>query len=239
MNTKLHFHISASLPQKTVPLSAVAEKTAALLRSLREIHPFVSEWFESTGPKTGIALTPNISVLEQTIYAQSCFDGASRPDPALGYYLGACNRRAASGFEPPGMSILMNAGGPVPSRIWFQTTIGGVPDPALVAYTTFKKILFAIADAFDPLFSSAYPAALDRDLMIPEGKKRPIFAGWMVLLPRELACQITPPRQAIQQTREDGSLFMAATDETFDVKNATHLAVSKAIQEAIEPINKW
>jgi hypothetical protein len=61
----------------------------------------------------------------------------------------------------------------------------------------------------------------------------------MVLLPRELASQITPPPQAIQQTREDGSLFMAATDETFDVNNPEHLTVSKAMQDAIEPINKW
>lgn len=32
---------------------------------------------------------------------------------------------------------------------------------------------------------------------------------------------------------------MAATDETFDAANPSHVAVSKAMQAAIAPINDW
>jgi hypothetical protein len=99
--------------------------------------------------------------------------------------------------------------------------------------------MYASADAFDIRFSYAKPAAFDVYNVLPDRKKRPITAGWMLLLRPELASQITPPPQVIQQTRADGSLFMAATEETFDVYNPAHIAASKAIQDAIEPINRW
>jgi hypothetical protein len=237
MDMKQHFLIDASLPRQQESLSRVAGRASKLLSSLQEIDPLLHNWFQPMGPETRNVLNSDPRILEQAIYVQSCLNGSKEPRLEFGYCLGASNQGDTSKWKPDGMTIMMNAGGTNSNRIWLQTGLGVVPDPRLVAYTTFKKILFAVADAFDPLFSSAYPAALDRDLMIPEGKKRPIFAGWMVLLPRELACHITPPPKAIQQTREDGSLFMAATDETFDATNPNHIAASKAIQDAIAPMN--
>jgi hypothetical protein len=122
---------------------------------------------------------------------------------------------------------------------WFHTADDCPPNPRLVTFSLFKQIMFASADAFDIEFSHAEPAAFDVDTVLPDRKKRPIMAGWMLLLRPELASQITPPPQVIQQTRADGSLFMAATEETFDVTNPAHVAASKAMQDAIEPINRW
>ncbi|MDR3460819.1 MAG: Imm52 family immunity protein [Beijerinckiaceae bacterium] len=237
MNMKMHYLIDARLPPKQETLATVTERVAKLLTSLREIDPLLSRWFQPTGPETRLPLSASIPLLEKAIYAQSCLNGAKSPRLEFGYCLGASNQADSNSWKADGMMIMMNAGGRDANRIWLQTSLGIAPDPRLIAYSTVKKILFAVADAFDPLFSSAYPAALNRDLMIPEGKKRPIFVGWMVLLPRDLAIQVMPPPQTIQQTRADGSLFMAATDETFDASNPAHVAGSKAIQDAIAPVN--
>jgi hypothetical protein len=228
-------HISASLQNKRESIPEIATRFAKLLNTLSQIDPLVSQWFSMMDGDRPTPLKPDARMLEKSILYWA--DEKIKENPNEVYTFCATTNGYENVWRPEDLNIVLTAGALKSNRVWFHTALTLAPNPHLVAYSTFKKILFATADAFDPKYSSAYPAALDRDLMIPEGKKRPIFVGWMVLLPRELACQITPPPQAIQQTREDGSLFMAATDETFDVNNPTHVAVSRAIQDAIAPVN--
>ena len=231
------FNISASLKDKRESIPEVAMRLATLLDTLGQIDPLVSQWFSMMDGDRPTPLKPDPRMLEKSILYWA--DEKIKEDPNEVYTFCATTNGYENVWRPEDLNIVLTAGALGSNGVWFHTALTLAPNPHLVSYSLFKKILFATADAFDPKYSSAYPTALDRDVMIPEGKKLPIFAGWMVLLPRDLARQITPPPQAIQQTREDGSLFMAATDETFDASNPAHVAGSKAIQDAIAPVNKW
>lgn len=58
------------------------------------------------------------------------------------------------------------------------------------------------------------------------------------LLSSRLAPRVTPPASAIVEHRPNGGLFLAATDEIFETANPKHLAVSRAIEAALRPLNE-
>ncbi|MGD0633561.1 MAG: Imm52 family immunity protein [Beijerinckiaceae bacterium] len=231
------FSISANLKDKRESIPEIATRFVKLLDSLGQIDPLMSKWFSMMEGDSPTPLKPDVRMIETSLHywANRKTEDGSEPF----YTFGATTNGYENVWRPDDLNIFLRAGTEQYNKIWFHTALEVAPNPHLVSFSLFKKILFATADAFDPKYSNAHPGALDRNFMMSKRNKLPIFAGWMVLLPRELASQITPPPQAIQQTREDGSLFMAATDETFDVNNPEHLTVSKAMQDAIEPINKW
>ena len=68
---------------------------------------------------------------------------------------------------------------------------------------------------------------------------------WMIHLSPPLAQRITPPPDVISERFSDGSLFLSATDETFDPDNLRHVeaahrlfAVLDTLQEKLPP-EQW
>jgi hypothetical protein len=234
MDLNKPYFVSAMLPSVKEPLSMVAKRVITLMASVSTIDSLMTDWFYQAADGTRPPLPSDAIQLERIIYETSCLDGALEPGDH--FFFGVGTMPDTEGLHGSRMNMVMMAGGDRSNGLWFQTDWHVVPNPRLISYEVVKKLMFALADAFDPLVTHAYPTALDREMMIPQ-KTLPILAGWMVLLPPQLATRTIPPPTAISQTRPDGSLFMAATDETFDVDNPNHVAVSKAMQVAIAPIN--
>ncbi|WP_158806700.1 Imm52 family immunity protein [Beijerinckia sp. L45] len=231
--------VDAWLPPNTDSLARIAARTSALMKSLATIDPLFRDFFTAIVPAPPIPVPLDEPSLARTIYEFGRLGGVRDPVGQSRYYFGASTMPEPKGPLPTRMNIEMLVGAPKANRVWIQTDTDIEPDPRLTRYDVVKKMLFALADAFAPRFSYASPGSLDRDLIVPDGKASPLFTGWMALVPQDLAKHIKPPPAAISQTRPDGSLFMAATDETFDTANPSHIAVSKAMQAAITPINDW
>ena len=99
-------------------------------------------------------------------------------------------------------------------------------------------MLFAIARAFAPDWCQAGPDTLVDILDRTPYKRPPMSLAWMIWLSAPLAALVTPPPPPIiVEHYADGSLFMAATRETFVTANPDHLAAARAIFAVVDPLN--
>ena len=235
MNSNPRFYIKLSLKNEVETIPVLAGRLAKFMTSLTKIDPLLTQWYTMTGGSRVDILAPAQASVEK---AMSWWSNREK-NPGAYSFIEVRNTNRDGPWRPEDVAIMLAAGLPSRNHLRFQTGYRVRPAPRLVNYMVFKQTMLAVADAFAVVYGFGGPVALDSNFGCPDFNKRPISASWMILLPQDLASQITPPPQAITQTRGDGSLFMAATDETFDVTNPAHLTVCKAMMEAVEPINRW
>ncbi len=120
----------------------------------------------------------------------------------------------------------------------FKTDHFTAPDPRLLSYDGNKTMLLAIARAFEPDWCEAGPDSLVDIFDMTPYKRPPMSLAWMTWLGAPLAALVTPPPPPIIVERHpDGSLFMAATRDTFVTANPDHLAAARAIFATVDPLN--
>ena len=111
------------------------------------------------------------------------------------------------------------------------------PDPRLIRYPTIKDALMAIDVAFEPEWVSAAPSDLEEHFGDRKYDRPPMPPCWMIKLSPPIAALVTPPSAVIGERFPDGSLFMAATDDTFVTANPRHLEGARAIHAVVDPLN--
>jgi len=123
------------------------------------------------------------------------------------------------------------------NNINLGTDYGRIPDPSIVTYRIFRGAMLAVADCFGVERAYAYPTKLT-DVWRRAQDPNPRFPiAWISYVTPRLTHLVTPPATAIVERRPDGSLLMAATEETFDVDNPAHMSVARDIEAAVAPLN--
>jgi Immunity protein 52 len=90
-----------------------------------------------------------------------------------------------------------------------------------------------MVEAWDPVRCAAYPDALRGP--VPRGKY--FRESWILYLCPWLAALVIPPASAIVERLPNGGPLMSAATQPFDVENAAHMAVARAMAAANAPLN--
>ena len=124
-------------------------------------------------------------------------------------------------------------------ELFTDNDLCGSTDPRLVSYDAMKIHLLAAARSFEPVWCQAGPIELMNYFDFRVYNRPPMGLAWMIWFNPALAALITPPRYSntIVERFEDGSLFLATSKETFDVRNTRHLEEARQIHRQIDPLN--
>ncbi len=109
-------------------------------------------------------------------------------------------------------------------------------DAAIVTYDLFRSAMLAIIEAWDVTWCAAYPTDI-MDFWPDVGRGHRFRLAWMTYVSPRFVRLIRPLRGIESQTMAGGGLLMVATRERFDVANPDHMAVARAIDTAIAPLN--
>lgn len=126
---------------------------------LQEIDPVFALW-------TCVSRHPKKFETVRDRYAQEVAAGVIKddwgePEPIQGYRFGAVTRQQQRSRT---FDISVRADStcpwPFPNDVTFLTEYKSIPDPAVITYGIFKSAVLAVANAWNPLSSSAYPLAI-------------------------------------------------------------------------------
>jgi hypothetical protein len=159
-----------------------------------------------------------------------------KPEPAGGYTINASNGEQGSRY----VSLTGRGGGILDPRAGlryaeFRTSSTETPDPAIVAYPVFKAALLSVALAWDVNHAQAFSDDMRKFWNAPF--KWDLDLAWMTYLPADLAQKVSPPRDVVVERTNDGGLLLIAAEETFDVKNARHMAAARSILASLADLN--
>jgi hypothetical protein len=116
----------------------------------------------------------------------------------------------------------------------FETEYNQMPDPAIITYSNFKAAILMLAAIWDVDCAYTY----SDDLTELWERPGPVFdLYWMTYLSPQLAARIVPPKSVLTERVPGGGLLLIAAEETFDVANPAHIAASRAIRDALAPLN--
>ena len=138
---------------------------------------------------------------------------------------------------PDGMAMMCAGAGrmtlPGMVGLTFKTEATQTADPTIVAYSVFKLMMMKLVPIWNSTFAQAYTSSLREQLK----GDYPFGASWMTYLSPSFSNIDPPPGVSIEDT-EDYGLLLSATEETFDVCNAKHMAAARELQMALEPLNR-
>ena len=214
----------------------VAARFEASIDALREVDPLTSHWSHVSGTGACYDLdTYRANIIDMVVgrVARGDFD---EPQPEFGYNLIACNAPDVK-TRPERLWLRGNVGGTHASDLQIHTSIDTEASPDIITYKIFGGALKAVMAAFEPDWVSARPSDLTG--LADERRGGPIQMpiSWMIMMTPERAKLITPPPSVIAETSSDGSLFMAATDQTFVTSNPAHMAAARAMEAVVDPLN--
>jgi hypothetical protein len=217
----------------------VAARWLHLVERLRALDPVFSYWFTPDRDYNLVPLALNPSAVAAAIKAGVGRDEDGREEPRYGHRLSAINSSAdRSGPRDVQLSLLADWNSRYANNFVSLTTFyyGVVPDPELVTFRIFREVVLAMSEAFDASSAKAYHSGLIDTW--PQGRDAvDLPPTWISYLGPAYAHLVTPPPTAIVERRPDGGLLLAATDETFDTENPTHMAVAHDIARAVAPFN--
>jgi hypothetical protein len=129
----------------------------------------------------------------------------------------------------------VNGGSPVSAfcNNYAKLDIGLEPDPALITFALWRAILLILVETWEATWAEASPEGIQS-----EWRGIPVRCAWMNYVSPRFAPLITPPPGAIVEYRPNGGLFLAATDELFQLGNPAHLARAREIEAALQPLNQ-
>lgn len=161
-------------------------------------------------------------------------DDWENPQPQTGYAVSAYNALTDS---PRLVSLSVNGGGGAAGRnsgLRFETN--SFPDARIVSYPIMRSVLMTLSGLWKVTEAQAFSSALQNCWRtVPWSRQYDL--AWMTYLSAPLAQQIKPPLDVTTERTSGGGLLLVATDETFDVGNAQHMAAARRIVEALAPLN--
>lgn len=111
--------------------------------------------------------------------------------------------------------------------------MGYWPDLSIIDYPTFKSMLLATVDCWEPLVCGARSS----DLIPHYAERGPFNEAWILYVPPHLAKTVRPPEVSVVEPAPDGGLILAATTDRFAVDNPAHLEAAKRIGRATAHLN--
>ena len=241
------FSATATWGSRREGAEALAKRWIKLITRLQALDPVFADWYYwlKTKPfadSPDLPFEPNEQKITAFVESYVSRDDDGLPEPLWGYSGYMRNNKAGDGPRAFKAKASAGTGGPycfntavVSSDCCIPAGIG--PDPSVVTYRVFKGIVLALAEAFEPACARACPKSIfdywpHRDSSAPA-----MELAWITYAGPRYAHLITPPATAIVEYQPDGELLMAATNETFDVGNSTHMAVARDIEAAAAPFN--
>jgi hypothetical protein len=247
MSDDVDFSATATWGSRREGPEDLAERWIKLITRLQALNPVFADWYYWLNKvpfeeSPTVAFKPNKLQIKEFVesYVGTNDDDGS-PQPLYGYHGFMCTNESDS---PRSFSARISAGTGGP--YCFNTAVVGTdccplegiaPDPRVVTYTVFKGIVLALADAFEPACARACPVSIFNFWPRRDSSAPAIELAWITYAGPRYAHLITPPSTAIVEYQSDGGLLMAATSETFDVSNPTHMAVARDIEAAAAPFN--
>ncbi|HUI22394.1 MAG TPA: Imm52 family immunity protein [Methylocella sp.] len=226
--------------RREVP-EALADRWIKLITRLQAIDPVFAHWYYWPKPSRIASQdwdrTHIIKFIESNVGTN---DADGSPQPLYGYSCFAINTDAGDGPRSFSTRFSAGTGGPYCfNNALVSTSCGTAPDPLVVTYKVFRGIVLALGEAFEPARVIAYPVSILDFWPKGQGGRPIIKLAWITYVGPSYAHLITPPSEAIVERQPDGGLLMAATKETFDVSNPTHMAAARAIEAAAAPFNAF
>ena len=230
--TSTQYGVKAYWERRAETTDALAARFVRTIDSLQEIDPVFALW--TCGSKRPTKFETMRDRYAEEVAAGLTKDDWGEPEPIWGYWFGALTRGQA---RDRSFSLRIHAGSTYPmpfaNDITFLTHHNSIPDPAVITYEIFKRVLLAIVEAWDPVCCTSYPLAIlnlvEKDLYFHE--------TWIQYLCPWLASLVAPPESAIVERLANGGMLMSATTQTFDVEIAAHMAAAREIAAAIAPLN--
>jgi len=243
MNDDVHFSAGAFWGSRREGADSIAERWIKLISRLQALDPVVAKWYywPKTGPieKTpAVAFKPDKAQIAAFVDSHVGTNDDGSPEPLYGYF--GFMRNVATGDGPRAFSIEISAGKGGPycfNNVLISTAAHVTPDPDVITHRVFKGIVRALAEAFQPACVNAYPSSVLDFWPKRETSAPSVELAWITYVASRYAPLITTPASAIVDYQPDGGLLMAATDETFDIKNPRHMAAARDIEAASAPFN--
>lgn len=233
--------LSITAPWRSRPETPdqIACRLKALLELLRPITPHFERWYYCLSEDNVPELKQTENWLVGAIAAGVCTDDLGAPVPTFGYFSLMENLPEPDLSRDDFVWLDLHAGSTFMNGISLRDTHEMDWPPDLVAYPVVKQTVLAFSEAFEPLWSEAGPFCLWKDFPRQRYKQGPIMLPcWMIHLPPPLAQRVTPPSDLVSERYADGSLFLAATDETFDPENDVHVAAAHRLFAFIDPLQE-
>jgi hypothetical protein len=207
-----------------------------LISLLQHVHPLTRKWYHVSYEGACYDIDELGDRLVDTIIGRVAKGDFGEPEPWMGYYLVAYNFPDVA-TRPEGLWLDGRVGSRSQGTLGITTDDDVRHDSSTISYDVFKGMLLAIAEAFEPDWVYAAPTDLYADLDMSRYGRPPMLAGWMIALSPPIARLVQPPAGIISERLADGTLFMAATDETFVTSNPKHRAGAQAIHAVVDPLN--
>lgn len=228
--------------------TAIAARFLRTIDALRTLNPLLDVWswgdyheIGETEGQGGVYPLDDIRPRMAAAVARNVGDaGDAAPDPDNGYKLMAQADRTAPGSL---ISLSGSAGARPEGRPGFSVTpftnrmnfkLGPEPDPSFLRYAFWREVMLLLAETWEATWVEAWPD----DMMDHWGPKHAFRAVWMCYVSPHFAPLVTPPPGIIAERRPNGGLFMAATDAMFRTVEPRHLAGARAIEAALQPLNR-
>ncbi|MGP0059377.1 MAG: Imm52 family immunity protein [Beijerinckiaceae bacterium] len=236
MTAGLGYSIHAHLRAHRETPEALAARVRCLIRRFQAVDPILAHWYEWLSETEVVPLDLAPASLAEKIAATVYYRSDGTPVPNAGYHFAVRNNNKNK-WGPRGFTLRIHAGGETQRNfVTLDTDYGFVPDPDIITYAIFRGAVLATAEAFDASWCEAYPTDISK--LWPQMRTRPmVLLAWMNYISPRFAPLITPPKTALVEYRQNGGLFMAATDETFITANPKHLAVARDIEAAVALLN--
>ena len=225
------YSISALWGPRPETPSSLAARWCKAVAELRETDEAFATWFICTDKKTVRELPSDLVELEAAIEGNEPFDST------VGYHLRARSDPGLN-FGPNIFSLSVRGGSTYFNSLVLGTDYKQKVDAYLVRYKIFRAAFLIVSETFDAERAYAYPDALIPLWTRPDPRdQNPSFPlAWLSYVAQRSADLVTPPKSAIVERRPSGALFLAATDDTFDVANPAHMAVAHDIEAAVAPL---
>ena len=234
-----NFSISAPWRSRPETPDQLAHRLKSLLARLRPVTPHFRRWFYSLAADKIPELTDAENWLISGIAADVCTDDLGAPAPALGFLPLLLNTPQVDVDRNDHLWLHMTAGSTFINDVAIRQPQGLAWHPDLVTFPVVKQTMLEISESFEPLWSDAGPLCLWKDMPRQHYKQGPVMMPcWMIHLPQPLARRVTPLPGLVSERYDDGSLFLAATDETFDPDNAEHIAAADRLFALIDPLQE-
>ena len=226
--------------------AALADRFLRTIDAISSLHPLLDTWTwgdsqevwetEGQGGTYPFAeIRPNIvHAIEKNV----CNGGEGVPDPFYGYLMMTQTDRTPEGSSI-GLAVSaskgVNGGSTVSAfcNNYATLDIGPDPDPSLITFALWRSLLLILCETWEATWAEASPEGIRS-----EWRGIPVRCAWMNYVSPRFAPLITPPPAAIVEHRPNGGLFLAATDEPFQMANPSHLAVAREIEAALQPLNQ-
>jgi len=238
MSEDVHYSAGAFWGSRREGPESIAERWIKLITRLQALDPVFADWYywPNTGPS--IAFRPDKEQIAAFVESKVGTNDDGSPEPLYGYYGFMRNVPAGDGPRAFTIDISAGTGGPYCFNNVLISTASHIPaDPDVITFRVFKGLVLALAEAFKPDCINAYPSSV-LDFWPRRKTSAPAMKlGWINYIAPSYTHLITPPASAIVDYQPDGGLLMAATDETFDIKNPQHMALARNIEAASAPFN--